>query len=418
MTITAIDDTNKVDSLALGIALNFDIQHMIKSLEKSVEVERIVLHTYDPNATKYEEYTRIIEDATKDLKNAIITDIDEYLEKYSGITIQAFMKEMRQLSGTIEKLSDVKEFHIKRTSTGLKNAEATEKFNNAVKAWIDAFSKFSSDTATLIEFTTHGLLSALNVNTYGGYDYSDRDTFGGKRNFDFIKSFILYNSFQYSPVGFRFEAISSPNSRKEKFVEPTEHEFEQTGNIGKIIELFRTHSCFDNNNACWGRIGNEWFVSAPQMRSTPRRFENDDAPNGTRQTYELYSFIINSEKEFFKVAQFMRHASKPLLVQITKDMFIPTTVTNETAIDDNPGCFKINMNALSMMINYTQTSASSVLPKELIPNDGEIFCAIENISFAQETLTDHFGTDIKIVKLNSDQGYYKIIINGKSPSKS
>lgn len=422
MTLTEIDDTNKVDVPMLGIVLHFDIQHMIKSLEKSCEVERIVLHTYEPNGSKYEENTKIIEAATADLKNALITDIDKYPEKYTttGITIQELMKEMRQLSSTIEKLSSVEKYNIKRTSTGSKDAVSTEKFNNAVKAWIDAFSKFSADTAYLIDLTTNGVLTVLNMGTYDTPVYNDEDTLGAKRNFDFVKSFILYNSFQYSPVGFRFEAISSPNSRKEKFVEPTEHEFEQTGRVGKIIEYIRTHGCFNDKNACWGRIGDEWFVSAPKMYATPRKFENDPIhPRaGIYETYELYSFIINSEKEFFKIAQFMRHVSKPLLVQITEGMFIPTTVVKETAIDDNPGCFKINMNKLSMMINYTQSNASSALPKELTPDNGEIFCAIDNISHAQEDLVRKFGANVKIVNLKSDQGYYKIILDGNKPSKS
>ena len=392
------------DSYICRIAVEYDIHHMVESLNKSMEVEKIVLHTYTPNDSKYKSYTKTIEAATADLKDAIKKKGSE-LSKY---TIQQLMKELRELSNTIDKLSDVQKFGVRRTATSTGSGASVEKYNNAVKQWSETFSKFMTDTSDFISEVTGLVVCILK------YHISDNENSENppRYNFDFVKSFILYNSFRSSPVGFVNEAISSPSSRTETIVEPTESEFKQTGRTGEVIDFIQTRgSDFGGeNNPVWGRIGNDWFVSMRYLKSIPRKFENDDIPTGVRETYEIYSFIINSEKEFSKMAQFMRNTSKPLLIKLTEGMFLPLIYGNE--INDNPGRFSINIDILSKLVHYTQDSSSN-LPNNLIPQENTIFCQIANLGHVQEYLDKKFGKNAKIVEVKSQPGYYKIYLDNK-----
>ena len=341
-----------------------------------------------------------LQEATKALNDAVKPNTTMNISKDGKIyTIQQLMKELKQLSDSIDNVNR-SIMASKDRSFSTKNSKyenISQELNTEVLNWINSFKTFMTKTNTFIS----NMNTAIEAFASSGF-YKD----GGSINYNFgyLSSLITYCSYESSAHGFWMSAINNPWQKSNK-IEPSRREFDGLGQIGKIIS-----ACFENGvivKPVWGHVGNNWFVLTP-------RFNNKDV-KGTdgyvhRDTNENYGFVFKSDEEFSKTAQFIRNSSKAVLAECMKHMMTPTNPT-----DENYSGILIDRSVLSKFM-YTSQHSATGLSKDIQPGDGEIFFNLsENTS--KQDIINAFQYSIKdeftVENVKTKPGVAKIIIGNK-----
>ena len=389
----------------IGVKIVYDIPNMIKSLEDSVNVSNDLLKMCSTSdSSKYEKQyksmVKKLQEATKALNDAVKPNTTMNISKDGKIyTIQQLMKELKQLSDSIDNVNR-SIMASKDRSFSTKNSKyenISQELNTEVLNWINSFKTFMTKTNTFIS----NMNTAIEAFASSGF-YKD----GGSINYNFgyLSSLITYCSYESSAHGFWMSAINNPWQKSNK-IEPSRREFDGLGQIGKIIS-----ACFENGvivKPVWGHVGNNWFVLTP-------RFNNKDV-KGTdgyvhRDTNENYGFVFKSDEEFSKTAQFIRNSSKAVLAECMKHMMTPTNPT-----DENYSGILIDRSVLSKFM-YTSQHSATGLSKDIQPGDGEIFFNLsENTS--KQDIINAFQYSIKdeftVENVKTKPGVAKIIIGNK-----
>lgn len=394
------------DSDVIGVTIVYDIPNMIKSLESSVDVSTDLMKlSSTSNSSAYEkQYKSIIKklkNATKSLDEAVKPNTTMNTGETDGkvYTIQQLMKELKQLSDSIDKVDRSIKVSRDRSFSNKsdKYKEASQELNEEISNWVNAFQTFMTKTSAFIS-NMNSAIEAFSSHSFymdGGAD---------KYNFAYLSSLITYCSYENSEHGFWMSAINDPWQKSNK-IEPSQREFNSLGQISKIIR-----NCFENNvirKPVWGHVGNEWFVLTPE-------FHNKDVKGTSghvhRETNEHYGFVFKSDEEFSKTAQFIRNSSNAVLVECMRHMMTPTRST-----DENYSGLLIDRDVLSKFMYTTQRSATG-LSKDLQPADGEIFfnvTANSNVQDIRDALKSAIKDEFDVVSVKTP-GVMKIRISQKS----
>ena len=390
----------------IGVTIVYDIPNMIESLMSSVEVSNDVSKLYSTsNASAFEkDYKSIIKKlkkASESLSNAVKPNTTMNISNDGNVhTVQQLMKELKQLSTSIDKISDtlkiMRNFGDNRPLESSKDKynDAANELNSELSIWVNEFNQFMSRTSDFISILNSSIEVFVSTEFY-------KEGGASNYNFGYLSTLVTYCSYESSALGFQFSAIDRPWQKSNK-IEPSRVSFDNLGKTGKIIsDLFSDGIVI---KPAWGHIGNDWFVLMP-------RFNNHNV-KGTdgyvhRDTNENYAFIFKSPEEFSKMTQFIRNSSKDVLAKCAKHMMTPTEST-----DDNPSGIIINRDFLSKLM-YTSQKAASGLSKDLQPEDNEIFFNVYNAP--EQDIHDNLGkySDIgpfTLKKVKTQPGVVKITL--------
>lgn len=390
-----------------SISIQYDIPNMIKSLEESVEVSKDVLNLYSSSdrsafEKQYKTIANKLNKATESLKTAIKPNESKNSDP-NGLTytVQQLMKELKQLSDSIEKMQGaVKTFDIRSGECEWKNTKYeadTTLLNTSLNNWVNAVKMFIASTSSFIKEVEVNL-AYWDINEMKGRDTHSDYAFG------YLSAFVTYCSYKSSPRGFQLEAILDPWQSSKMQIEPSKSSFEDLP-LSKLISTLVSSSDF--KMPCWGHVGNEWFVLLPFIKHYKVK---GLAGSVHDDTYEQYGLIFKSPNEFTKAAHFANNVSSGTLASITERLMIPASGGHSG--EDNPGCIVIRREVLRALMHATQNMASG-LSQDVTPDENEVFCHVGNSYNPTELKYQlrYISDKITVKPVKTKPGVVKITIN-------
>ena len=399
---------------SVNIIMPYDIPTMIKSLEDSVDVSTELLKLYSTSNSsaqekQYKSIIKKLQNATKSLtdfiKSTTTTNADSEGKSY---TMQQLMKELKQLSDYIDKVNDSVGLAKSRTlsSSKPKYANDAQEINNEISNWVTAFQVFMTKSSDFISNTYNAIEE---FNSVGFENENGGDAI--KHPFGYLDTLICYNSSAPGPTEFTPTAIKDPWKSDLSDMKPSKSAFGSIDGSGIIRELLFA-SKHIMNKPMWGCIRNNWFVLLPAIEHSGEDLTETTRKDWINHTFENYGFIFKSDKEFSKMAQFVRNSTSESLNKMTRHM---ASVILNSAGNDNPNGYLIHKDVLSKFM-YTSQHLATGLSKDLQPVDGEIFFSVgaqTNSERIHDIMQSVIKNEFDVVPVKTP-GVMKIRISQKS----